>query len=523
MRGILKPLQSAAEFQSLARGLENNYPYQVVTGLSGSQRSYLLAGLAEEVSPLPLLIVTPGEREAGTMVEELMELLPGAAVRQFPVLQLLPYQVLAQSKEVVSQRLQVLEGLSRGERVVVVAPVEALLRRLVPPEVFRSGVISLDVGGRVDLKELLGRLLDLGYERVDLVEARGQYALRGGILDVFPMTAHRPTRLEFFDDEVDSIRRFNASTQRSEEKAANLVIYPARELAVSPDAWEAARRLMAKEYKEQGRKLARSKDAKAVQQLREKFGEVLEGADSCFAGIEQYLPYFYSEVVTLMDYLPAGAPVFVDDPARIKEIADSVQRERAETYAGLLGQGSVLPSQFAACLGWDRIEAALSRRRGIYSSLLPRQPQLARAQNKVHFSGKTMHNFLGNLKMLSEEIHHWRRAGFAVVLLVNSYQRGRQLLSALKDEQVDAFYTGALEGHVRAGNVVITTGSLGGGFELPGCKLVLIAEPDLYGQRKRPRREWKRTDRLAPLWRSKWAITLSMSITASAATLGWLP
>ena len=298
------------------QGLENNYTRQLVTGRS--LKSYLLAGLAEKVVRA-LLVVTPGERDAGIIAEELIELLPGIAVRQFPVLQLLPYQVLAQSKELVAQRLQVLEGLARGERLIVVAPVEAILRRLAPPELFCAEAVNLAVGDRVDLDKLLNLLPDLGYERVDLVEGRGQYALRGGILDVFPMTAHRPSRLEFFDDEVDSIRRFNISTQRTEEKAASLVIYPARELVVSPGAREAAWMLLKKEYWEQERKLTRSGDSGSVRQLREKFGKVLESADGSFAGIEHFLPYFYKEVVTLVDYLPAGAPVFVDEPARLRE------------------------------------------------------------------------------------------------------------------------------------------------------------------------------------------------------------
>jgi len=496
MRGILKPLQSAPGFQSLVRGLKINYTHQLVTGLSGSLRGYLLAGLAVEVKPLPLLVVTPGEKDAGTIAEDLMEFLPGIAIRQFPVLELLPYQVLAQSKELVAQRLQVLEGLTRGERMIVVAPVEALLRRLVPPEVFCAEVVNLAVGDRVDLDWLLGRLSELGYERVDLVEGRGQYALRGGILDVFPMTAHRPSRLEFFDDEIDSIRRFNPSTQRTEEKADSLVIYPARELVISPEARETARKLVEKEYREQEGKLTRSGAREAVQQLRERFGQVLEGAEGSFPVIEHFLPYYYKEVVTLVDYLPAGAPVFVDDPARLREVAGSVQRERADTYAELLGKGSVLPSQYQAWVDWDRIEEALAKRPGIYASLLGHHQQPARVQNRVHFAGKTIPSFMGNLKMLAEEIQHWRQAGNAVIILVGSYQRAQQLLSALRDEKVDAFYTGALEGHVRPGNVVITTGNLGGGFELPG--LVVITEPDLYGRRKRARKKWQRTDRLAP-------------------------
>jgi len=498
MRGILKPLQSADEFKGLVRGLEKDFKQQMVYGLSGSQRSYLFAGLVEEAAPLPVLVVTPGEREAGALADELVDLLPGVAVKQFPVWQLLPYQVLAHSKEVVAQRLQVLESLASGERMVVIAPAEAILRRLIPPGDFSSVALRLAVGNSVELEDLLHQLLDLGYERVDLVEGRGQFGLRGGILDVFPMTAHRPVRLEFFDNEIDSIRRFNASNQRSEEKMNDLTVYPARELIVKGHHWEGARRALENEYKAQARKLGRSGEAGAIRQLEEKFGEALEGLGAHFNGIEHFLPYFYREFTTLMDYLPVDAPVLVDDPVRVKEVVDSIQRERAEVYTDLLGKGKLLPSQFLGYADWGHMQEALASRRGIYCSLLPRQPQFVRPQNIVSFPGKAMHSFMGNLEMLSEEIHQWRKSGYAIVLFVSSHQRAQQLLSALKDYKLDAFYAGSLEGHVRSGNVVIAVGSLSGGFELPNCRLVVITESDIYGQRKKPRKERKQSERLAP-------------------------
>ena len=158
----------------------------------------------------------------------------------------------------------------------------------------------------VDLDKLLNLLPDLGYERVDLVEGRGRVCPPGRYSGCFPMTAHRPSRLEFFDDEVDSIRRFNISTQRTEERQPpwSSILPGTGGQPGRPggclDAFE-------KEYWEQERKLTRSGDSGAVRQLREKFGKVLESADGSFAGIEHFLPYFYKEVVTLVDYLPAGA------------------------------------------------------------------------------------------------------------------------------------------------------------------------------------------------------------------------
>jgi len=498
MRGIIKPLQAAAEFGSLVRGLEKDFTRQMVFGLSGSQRSLLFAGLTGVVAPLPALAVTPGEREAGQLVDELTGLLPGVAVKLFPVWQILRCHVLAHSKEVAAQRLEALEGLTKGERLVIVAPAEALLRRLAPPGIFSSAVLHLGVGERVDPADLLRRLTEMGYERADLVEGRGQFSLRGGILDIFPMTAHRPVRLEFFDDEVDSIRRFNAVTQRSEEKIDALTIYPARELVVEGPVWESGRKILEGEYRAQLRKLDRSGEAGAVRGLEEEFGETLENFRGYFNGIEHFLPYFYREAPTLLDYLPPRAPVFVDDPVRVREVVEAVQRERAETYSSLLGKGKVLPSQLLAYTDWSRLQEALFSRRGIYCSLLPRQPRFIAPQNVVNFPGKAMRSFLGNLEALAEEIRHWRKSGYAVVLLVSSHHRAQQLLSSLRDHRVDAFYTGSLEGHVRSGNVVIAAGNLGGGFELPGCRLVVVTEADVYGQRRKPRREWKQSERLAP-------------------------
>lgn len=498
MHGILKPLSLAQEFISLEQGLAKNYKQQMVYGLSGSQLSYLFAGLAETAASYPVLIIAPGEREANVLADELAGFLPGLAVRLFPVWQLPPYQVLAHSKEVAAQRLQVLESVIRGDRTVIIAPAEALLRRLVPPGDFSSAALRLATGGRVAPSELLRSLHTMGYERVDLVEERGQFGLRGGILDIYPMTAHRPVRLEFFDDEVDSIRCFSAATQRSEENIREFTLFPAREMVVRDHLREDAKQALRKEYNQQAGRLKKLGDPRPEKQLSEKFNQVIEVFDGYFSGIEHYLPFFYKEIITVIDYLPPQSPVFLSDPARVRDTIDAVQRERGEAYKDLLGQGRILPSQYLDYAGWDHVSKALADRRTVYCSLLPRQPGFLKPGNIVNFSGKAVQSFLGNIDMLSEEIHRWRRSGYAVVILISGSQRSQQLISALRDNGLDAFYTASLEGHVRSGNVVVTTGSLSGGFDFPGCRLVVITDNDIYGQRKRARKEWKRSDRLAP-------------------------
>lgn len=466
---------------------------QQVFGLTGSQRNLLMAALAGETGSTTL-IVTPGEAEAGQICDDLSALLPRVKVKQLPVYELLPYQVLAHGKEVAASRLEVLEGLCRAEPMVVVAPVEALMRRLSPPDVFAAAGLKLAVGDRQDPGVLGRRLLAMGYERVDLVERAGQFSVRGGIVDVFPMTREVPARLEFFDDEVDSVRLFDVETQRSEEKIEQLAVYPATEMVVSGNQWSLGRGAVKAEYRVQRRKLEKSADPAVLRFFDEHFGRLLDMLESEVydPGLETFLPYFHPQPVSLLDYLPRGAAVFVNEPQKIKEVVQSIQRERAETYADLLTRGKVLPGQLAGYLDWEHLYEGLNGRRSVFFSFMPRQATFIRPQNIVNFTAKSMHSFLGHMDMLAEEVRQWRRNGNAVVLLVTGQDRGRHLLDALREEKVDVFYISSLDREVQPGNVVISHGQLSAGFELVNARLVVITEGEIFGQRKRRRREQPR-------------------------------
>ena len=498
MRGILKPLHKSSEYGIMVREMYKGSRLMAF-GLSGSHSAYIMAGLAEAAAPRPVLVVTAGEMEAGRLVDDLSALLPGLPVRLFPVWQLLPYQVLAHGREVLAQRLEVLERLGKDERQVVVAPVEALVRRLVPPPAFYGAALCLTVGARIDLENLFRRLVATGYERVDLVEERGQFAARGGILDIFPMTHHRPVRVEFFDDEIDSIRRFSPANQRSEENVQETTIFPARELVFDDRQLEGARRLIEVEYKAQHRRLTRAGEQEAAKLLTDRVSEIQAGFGPGGTGMEPFLPYFYpEEEVTLLHYLAEGAPVLLDDPARVRDVADNIMKERSETFTALLSGGRALKSQFRGYVNRDTLLEALNSRPGVSFSLLPRQPQGFKQTQIVNFPGKPVMNFMGNVEMLAGEIRQWRKSGYAVALLLGNGQKVKHLIESLRDYQVEAFHAGMLEGHVRDGNVVVTVANLSSGFDLPSCRLVVITEQEIYGQRKKPRRERRRTDRLAP-------------------------
>jgi transcription-repair coupling factor (superfamily II helicase) len=503
---LLQPLINTPEFIDLQNGLAKNRRCQVVSGLSSAQKSFVIAGLVQAMRQTAL-IITASDQEAAGLTEDLKNLLPDLKVMTFPARRLLPYQVFAYSKEILRQRMEVLESLCRGENPVIIAPVEALMRRLGPCADFCSARLELNVGQRYELPQMVSCLHEHGYERVNLVESHGQFSVRGGILDIYPITGINPVRVEFFDDEVDSIRIFNPGTQRSEENMSQMQIFPVREMVVRQGDWERAYQALSQEYQYRRRNLDKKSDSEVLDNLS-RCEEVLDNISQAkyFDSIEQYLPYFYDEDITLLNYIKAESLVLVDEPSRLQENTDLLQRERTETYSELMKAGRVLPGQFKGYTDWAGIHKQITGFRAIYFSFLPRQASLWRSCNTVNFPVKTMQNFMGKVEMLAEEIRHYKMSRYGVVLLVKNSDRAAQLVLSLRDYDLEALYLKkdlSEYPHLNVqedmpdsktkykvdrgrGQIVILPMHLSNGFELVSGKLAVITETEIYGHRKKP-------------------------------------
>ncbi len=487
--GLLQPLEQATEFQGIINGLNNGLDQQHIFGLAGPERTLIIAGIIYQKNG-PALIITPNESDAGTLLEDLSYLLPDREVMLFPVWQAMPFPVVSHNREINAQRLRVLEKLISGQNPVVVAPVEAVLRRLAPPAVYHDERRILKVGQRVDLEDLQQFLVRQGYERVDMIEGPGQFSIRGGILDVYPPAEDNPLRVEFWDDEVDSIRTFEISSQRSIENLSEVKITPAQEMAVSEKYWADGRERLLNEYRNHHKKMVKSASVDAQHQLNAQVESLLARMEkpAYFEGAEKLLPYFYPELYNIVDYFPADTPLLIEEPLRIKEIIEVIQKERAETHTDLLAKGKTLPSQYHIYLDWRQFWAKLERRQSLFFSFLPRSAQFLKPKNIVNFIAKAMHPFLGNLAVLADEVKQWKRKKYAVVLMVSTAERARSLLETLKEAQIDAFYMSKLSKEVLPGNIVITEGYISAGFELTAARLAVITEKEIFGQRKKKRK-----------------------------------
>ncbi|MDO4552110.1 MAG: hypothetical protein Q4C22_01090, partial [Bacillota bacterium] len=255
----------------------------------------------------------------------------------------------AKSRDYLEQRLRALTALVRGEDCVVVADGAAAVRKLPPKDLFTEHAFSLKKGAEAEPGALRQRLIAMGYEGTPAVEAPGQFSARGGILDLWPMGEGEPFRVEFFDTEVDSIRRFDPQTQRSLENCREAEFYPAAQIIWSPEIFRKGAERIAAAYNEAAGRLP-EKEAEA---LRERKAVILEAVETRtnLQLLEHYLHYFYEKPQCLWDYPALPVTVMVDDPDRVSEALSLRETEYREHFRTLLERGQAAPGDHGAFSG----------------------------------------------------------------------------------------------------------------------------------------------------------------------------
>jgi transcription-repair coupling factor (superfamily II helicase) len=496
MRGLTELLLEAPALKALVCGLKR-YDRQHVHGVGGGHQALVCAALGRD--DRPVLVVTPGEREAAVFAENLATLLPERGVFLFPAWEILPGRVLAYSKHIGARRVQVLEALLCGHNPVVVAPVEALARHLTPPDVVREAMFSLSTGDSWVPENLRRRLLAAGYEPVGRVDAVGQFAARGGILDVFVYTAEAPVRIEFFGDEITSMRWFDPETQRSRAETGRVVVVPAGELVVQEHLWAAGAAALRHEYGLQLARLKRRGDTEAARRLQERLDGVLGLVEtrSGFPGVEDLLPYFYPQPATLMDYLDPRTILLLSEPDRIAEVAASTDHQRTQGFAALLEQGRILPGQYRLYLDHERLFREMRRFPVVYVSLFGRIGRFPKPEREVVFGVRELPVTLGRSEAVLAEVRRRTAAKQAVALLVGTEDRARRLLSILRQDGLPAFRSADLR-KMLPGQVAVGAGRLHEGFEIPETGLVILTEREIYGKQLHDRRKTRPSPRRAP-------------------------
>src|SRR5690554_3416202 len=341
-----------------------------LAGLSNSPLVFFIAGFYKKTDRNVLLLAYDN-LQVERYYEDLIRLVPEEKVLLFPEKEALPHEQILDDLNEIGDRLRVLQqNLIGHENKIIITSAISILRRLMPVKLFNKLSLQILADKEYELTELSERLTLLGYERVAMVEDPAQYSIRGGILDVYTLIAENPCRVEFFGDEIDSIRLFDPVTQRSTKDLDEIIIPPAREIIFLPGRMKEVLPEIRDDYRKMIDKLTNLGNKEEAEYLEEKMKESLEklaGLDK-FPGYEQFLPYLYLQPGTLLDYFPEDTLIFYDEIEKIFRRLKDYSREIAETQATLLEQGSILSNYIDNFISEEEIKEQLENFNGCYFS-----------------------------------------------------------------------------------------------------------------------------------------------------------
>ena len=429
MQALLSPLTELADYQEIVKNRGKEEGFIQIAGCVNSQKTHLMYALCDGWEYR--VIVFSSEEKAKKAFEEYRFLNENVCL--YPARDFLFYYADIKGKLLTSRRMEVLRALiekDEGEELTVITTIDAFLDGLPAPEAVRQQKIRLVNGQTVDYADLQTRLAGMGYERESLVEGPGQFAVRGGILDIYPLTEEMPVRIELWGDEIDSIRSFDVESQRSVENLEEIEIYPASE------NW--------------------------TEEM---------------------------ETVSFLDYFPVKKTLlFLDEPIRLKEKADDVEEEYVHSRqnreeAGMNPGGGAL-----TVYPVREIIEKMNRYSGIACTTLESKCGEFHISRTYSIQTKSVNPYNNSFELLTRDLKRLKRSGSRVVLLSGSRTRARRLAEDLRDYDLSSFYSEDMERCVNPGEIMVSYGYAAEGYEYPMLKFVVISETDIFGRKKKKKR-----------------------------------
>ncbi|WP_375383774.1 transcription-repair coupling factor [uncultured Microbacterium sp.] len=491
--GIVRALERAESFRDAVSAAAVNADFSLVDGLDAPLLASLLERRRASGRGGVLLVIAPTGRRAESLGPALSAVLPGAQVLQFPAWETLPHERLSPSPETVGQRLAVLRAIAASEGpaslspgpIVVTASVRAALQPLAAG-LTDLAPVALSVGGRGhDLGAVIDRLVELAYHRVDMVSRRGEFAVRGGILDVFSPIADHPYRIEFFGDEVEQMRPFSVADQRSlPEEVANVVLDASRELLLTDTVRARAARL--------------KDDFPGIRGMLEKMAEGIP-----VEGMESLTPALVDRVVTLVDYLPEGTAVALIDPERAVTRAvtlSDTNREFLEAAWSAATSGAQTPVDLGAgdFVTLPVLREAAEARGDVWwtlsafdsgaadaaaEGLLDSDIEVAlQASAAVRVPGAGVPSFQGNVDGATAHIGTLLADGWSVIVAASGAGLVERAQAVLAERGIAARVVDSVLTPPEPGVAHIVVSTLERGFEVADAKLAVLTETEFYGR-----------------------------------------
>ena len=446
MNFLIKTLEENKKFQELTKQISKTGPI-AISGLVDVEKLHVLAGIFNETKR-PMVLVTYNEIQARKLYQDLKKLIKQTYF--FPKKEITSYDYVAQSKEIEYKRIDVLNKMylakQQKEPIIIVTTIEAVMQKMIAKDTLYQNVIDFKVGKTYLLDGIKEKLVGLGYERSDLIENKGQFSIRGGIVDV-GLSEKIGVRIEFWGDEVDSIRFFQISSQRSTEMLKEITIFPAHELIVQ-DLSE------------------------AVKNIQEKYPEEIEDIELIKNGdyiskINKYFNEFYENQASFLDYMSDEYLLLLDEKSKINQRKTNIIEDNNKLIASLVEKEKFVPE---AIENISKFEYNFEEKQIIY---LEQNDSIKNIQ-KYYFETREINFYNLQLDLLLADIVTYQKNKKKVVLLAGNEISAKKLCDILKENQINYKYEQEAE-NVKPGEIIVTIGGFSSGFENYDLNLIVIS------------------------------------------------
>lgn len=468
---ILTVLRDAPEFRRMEDALSRSCGPVAAFGLQESHKAHIAAVLSLSHT---VLLVSATDTGAARLWDSVRGYLPDASLflpRETPLV-----HVMNASSERAGSRASALSSLLFRENRLVICSMGALLQRLAPRDVYVSQCVRLKTGDETSPRALVQRLAAAGYERVELVEGRGQVASRGDLVDVYPPDARYPIRVEFWGDTIDQMRDFDPITQRSVEQRTEALLPPAYE---TPQTEQAI-----------ARALRHAADKIGFETQVELWRQGLPAA-----GADAMLPRLYPKLDTLLDYLPESAVLVLDEPARLEEAAKTAEMTFAESVTAMLERGEGDAAQGKLQLGAEETLSLLNTPRTAACYALTRPHHAFPPKEIVQFFARPAPQYMGDTEELLRDVRLWKQTGEAAVLFAGEH--AKPLFEQLAAAGAEVAFSETLTRPPVRGEVLVTGDALLTGFAYPELHLTVLGASELFGKRSAVKKVQKKRNTLS--------------------------
>ena len=460
MNYILRDLASTQKYKSFKEKIQKKaYPVDI-SGLVSVAKTGIVGAFYEE-ERMPICIITYNEMQAKELEKNLKYFIN--QVEYFPKREISIYDYDAESDDIEYERIQVLNNIYKGKTKIIVTTIEAIMQKMIAKETLYNTVLKLNLTDTISHEELKRSLVQMGYKRVDLIENRGEFSIRGDILDV-GLSDNEGVRIEFWGDDIDSIRKFKISSQRSTDMLKTVEIYPAKEMILEDSVQNVCTRI-------------------------EKLGdygfedlEIIQNGDYT-TRIDKYFNEFYTKQANFLDYIP-NFIVFLDEPEKIKQRVDAIQKENENLIKALVEKEKAVPESLK---NMNEYRFEFNETVNLYE-----QDTL-----KNDFNTKEINLIKGDVKDLEERINEYLKNNKKIIILAGDKENSNKILKALNNANSDlegkvsektnnslvnkVVYADSLDNvTLKPGEAVISEGALTTGFENKDTNLIVLSSDEFF-------------------------------------------